>query len=301
MHSHRVAKSVNREQGDKALKRILPFALLLAVGLWASGQIPNDAPWTAKYRAQQVEELRRESRLPGWANYVCGIDQIGVHGGPLMLIAYQQNGYISGEGYKRGLTYQEYIISEKDTDIRTINMPQSPEQYAQDVAAAARANAAGDTKDVPFSHGSSVLLKAELVALQNLIYRAKRASKWGLLSPDDLKNEEIQAFLDAPDGTNYRNFINKHPDAFQYWLAEQKYVNSGLIAKQVKVYREGNVIYESGQPGFGKFETSAGSKGIMDIQIEMTSTPSGLRFTQSYLSGIGMTTSGACDPIVPEK
>ena len=45
------------------MKQTLIIAALLTAGLSAWGQ--SKAPWSAEYRLQQVQELKREGRLPG--------------------------------------------------------------------------------------------------------------------------------------------------------------------------------------------------------------------------------------------
>jgi hypothetical protein len=264
--------------------------------LSASSQSIPVAPWTAQYRASQVDELRQEGRLPGWANYVCGADKIAAHGS-FMLIAYQQSGFKAESGYTRGLTYQEYLgTDEKNANIQPVNLPRSPEAYLQDMRALSEAVAARTDASLP--QASLILLKAQIIAFKNQGADVKEA----FLSGDAERDEVIQARFDTPSGTNYHNLVKKHLDAFMFWLAEQKYENAGVTPNSVKVYREGNVIYETGLPGSGTFETTAGmdeaeSKKFLNVRIQLTPTPSGLRYTQSYPSGVGATENGACDPI----
>lgn len=217
-----------------------------------------------------------------------------------MLIAYERS-FIPEAGYTRGLTYQEYFgMDEKISSPLTINMPESPEDVEQENIKLRRAFATGETKGLTVTQGYDEIMNASMTAMDNVVARTKRAHSRGF---GDTTDEMTQALLDAPSGTNYHNFIKKHPDAFQYWLAEQKYANAGTFPDEVKVYREGHVIYES---GFETFETAAGkektdAKGTFNVRIQMSSTPSGLRYTQSHPSGLGMTISGACDPIVQGK
>jgi hypothetical protein len=277
------------------IKAICLSFVILFPFLSASSQSVSVAPWTAQYRANQVDELRREDRLPGWANYVCGVDQVGARG-TFMLIAYQQSGFKAETGYTRGLTYQEYSTDEKNANILPVNLPPSPEAYSQDIKAVSAAIAAHGDASLP--QASLILLKAQMIAFKNQVADVKEA----FLSDDAMKDEVIQARFDAPNSTNYHNLVQRHLDAFMFWLAEQKYENAGVIPQSVKAYREGNVIYETGFPGSGTFETTAGmdeaqSKKFMNVRIQMTSTSSGLRYTQSYPSGVSATENGACDPI----
>jgi len=152
--------------------------------------------------------------------------------------------------------------------------------------------------DASLPQASLILLKAQIIAFKNQGADVKEA----FLSDDAERDEVIQARFDAPNGTNYHSLVKKHLDAFAFWLAEQKYENAGVTPNSVKVYREGNVIYETGLPGSGTFETTAGmaeaeSRKFMNVRIQMTPTSSGLRYTQSYPSGVGTTENGACDPI----
>jgi hypothetical protein len=306
------------------MKRILTIATLLTAGT-ALGQtaIPSwaiNAPWTREYRALQVEELRREGRLPLWTNYICGDDRIGMNGGLIMLMAYQDGGVAVGfrsiederrYGYIRGLTYQEYFgTDEKVADVRTVNMPQSPEEYRQNMTAA-QAAIANHTPNATISQDTLVLSNEMSVALNNASAAAKSAMhdpkviQYGF-DKDIAKDPEVKALLDEPDGTNYRNFIAQHQEYFDIWLARQKFHNAGWDPDNMSIYREGNVIYETGGTGSGTFETATGmskseSRGLTYVRIQMIPTPSGLRYMQSYPSGVGMTINGACDPIAQDK
>ena len=52
---------------------------------------------------------------------------------------------------------------------------------------------------------------------------------------------------DGPYETNWLGFVAKHPDVWEMWFAQQKYENTGnALPDDVKVYREGNVIFETG-------------------------------------------------------
>lgn len=276
-------------------KAICLSVVILFPFLSASSQSVSLTPGTAQYRASQVDELRQEDRLPGWANYVCGVDQTGARE-TFMLIAYQQSGFKAESGYTRGLTYQEYSTDEKNAKIVPVNLPPSPEEYSQDMRAISAAIAARSDASLP--QASLILLKAQIIAFKNQVADVKEA----FLSDDAVKEEVIQARFDAPNSTNYHSLVKRHLDAFMFWLAEQKYENAGIIPQSVKAYREGNVIYETGVPGSGTFETTAGmdeaqSMKFMNVRIQMTPTSSGLRYTQSYPSGAGATENGACDPI----
>jgi hypothetical protein len=214
-----------------------------------------------------------------------------------MLIAYQQSGFKAKNGYTRGLTYQEYLgTDEKNANIQPVNLPRSPEEYLQDMRELSAAVAARTDDSLP--QASLILLKAQIIAFKNQGADVEEA----FLSDDSERNEVIQARFDAPDATHYHRLVRKHLDAFMFWLAEQKYENAGVIPNSVTVDREGNVIYETGVPGSGTFETTAGmdeseSRKFTNVRIQMTPTSSGLRYTRSYPSGAGATEDGACDPI----
>lgn len=306
------------------MKQILTIAVLISAGT-ALGQtaIPSwaiNAPWTKEYRALQVEDLQLEGRLPPWANYVCGDDQIGMHGGLIMLMGYQPGGVAVGfksiedetrYGYVRGLTYQEYFgIDEKIANITTVNMPQSPETYHQNMTAL-QAAIANHTPNAKISLETLVMMHAMGIAMENASALAKSAmhdpqiAQYGF-DKDLAKDPETVALLDEPDGTNYRNFIAQHPEYFGVWLARQKYLNAGWTPEHMSAYREGNVIYETGGPGSGTFETAAGmsdsaSKDLTFVRIQMSTTPSGVRYTESHPSGVGLTINGACDSIAQGK
>jgi hypothetical protein len=306
------------------MKRLLTFAALMTAGAaWCQTAVPSwaiNAPWTREYRTLQVEELRREGRLPLWANYICGEDRVGVTGGLIMLIAYQDGGMAFGfrsiederrYGYIRGLTYQEYFgTDDKVADARTVNMPQSPEQFRQNMAAA-HAAVANHTPNATISQETLVLWNQMHIALDNAAAATKSAMhdpkliEYGF-DQDLAKDPEARALLDEPDGTNYHNFIAQHQEYFDVWLARQKFYNAGLDPENKSIYREGNVIYETGGTASGTFETATGmskpeSHGLTYVRIQMISTPSGLRYMQSYPSGVGMTINGACDPIAQGK
>lgn len=224
-----------------------------------------------------------------------------------MLIAYQQSGFSVEAGYIRGLTYQEYFgTDEKNASPTTINMPMSPEEIEQNKIKVANALSSGKGGNVSVAFLERT--NAEMIAADNQIALMKRALSRGFISDADMKDEMIQAMLDGPYGTNWRAFVAKHPDVWEMWFAHQKYENTGNAPPDdVKVYREGNVIFETGYTGSGTFETTAGMDKSSDfshslnVRIQMTPTPSGLRYTQSYPSGLGMTINGACDPIVQDK
>src|ERR1700693_687175 len=85
-------------------------------------------PLASVAQKTDVEELRKEHRLPEWANYSCYQDARNIQSGWFMLIAYEPANVPDLKddhafGYERGLTYQEYIASDKD--IVAINMPAS--------------------------------------------------------------------------------------------------------------------------------------------------------------------------------
>lgn len=50
-----------------------------------------------------------------------------------------------------------------------------------------------------------------------------------------------------------------------------------------------------------KFLGELQSHGLTYVRIQIISTPSGLRYMQSYPSGVGMTMSGTCDPTLQNK
>lgn len=294
------------------VQRLLIFAVLLTTCLSAWGQVPSliarppVVPWSAEYRAQQVKELRLEGRLPGWANYVCGQDQIGISAGIFMLIAYQQSGFSREDGYTRGLTYQEYFgMDEKIPSPLAINMPESPEDVALEKAQSER-DISEHKPNATVSTQFMIRAHISIITAKNQIADTKKALARGFISDVDMKDEMIRALLDGPEGTNWHNYVDKHPDVWEFWLAQQKYENTGNpLPEDVKVYREGNVIYETGWTGSGTFETTAGmdkaeAKDVpLNVRIQMTPTPSGLRYTQG--GNIGMTVNGACDPIAQSK
>ena len=265
-----------------------------------------------------VEQLRLENRLPDWANYVCYQDAKNFQTGLFMLIGYRpatSDPFFPNDskgakefGYSRGLTYQEYIGS--DTDVTPINMPISPEEYAEERSKALQAG--------PGSLISLELLAmfdAQSVAVNNAIAVTKSTIRGAATYPDIeeplLKDEEVQALLDAPDGTNYHNYLKNHPGYFEISLIRQKYYDARIIDPPggFKIYREGNVIFES-VFGLGVFEPAASigkigggeksGEGGLTTRIEMEDTASGLRFLQSHALGgsaIGIPITGKCDPI----
>lgn len=255
-----------------------------------------------------VEQLRKESRLPEWANYVCYEDAKNMVSGWFMLVAYKSasndNFFTSASdanrfGYKRGLTYQEYLASE--TGISAMNMPISPEEYESELKKMFQTGKA--------SASALTLLEAQMVAERNAVAITKmtrqRAANHPSLEKQLLEDEEVQALLDYPDGTKYHGFVDKHPGYISHLLDMDKYHNAGITPKDgFNIYREGNVIYEK---AFGSdiFETAGtGDKPtddkILSVRIQMQDTASGLRFLKSHAfgsSGIGIPVSGRCDLI----
>jgi hypothetical protein len=282
------------------MKQTLIIAALLTAGLSAWGQ--SKAPWSAEYRLQQVQELKREGRLPGWANYICGEDQQGMYGAMLMLIGYQEGGFTQKTGYMRGLTYQEYFgMDEKNPSPVAVNLPMTPESVELETGRVATLLAA-HTPNATTTISFETRMNAELIAADNQIALTKDSLGKGYITEADMKDEMIQAMLDGPYGTNWHAFVSKHPEAWEYWLARQKYENAGMFPDDVKIYREGNVIYEA-MFGSGLFETATGMdksdlKSLVNTRIQMSSTASGLRYTVSTTYGsIGIPISGACDGI----
>ena len=121
--------------------------------------------FTAPAVAQRVytDQLRKEHRLPEWANYVCYEDAKNVASGWFMVVAYKSASdddfFTSASdanrfGYKRGLTYQEYLAS--DTGITAMNMPISPDEYASESKEASKPGKA--------SANALTLFEAQMVA-----------------------------------------------------------------------------------------------------------------------------------------
>jgi hypothetical protein len=278
---------------------VISFALLL------SADLPGFA------QQDHVQELQKESRLPAWANYVCYNDARNIRSGWFMLIGYQpaqRDAFFPNDpkgakdfGYSRGLTYQEYIAS--DTGISPINMPISPEDYAEEMPKAMQGQPVS-AKTIEMAHG-------EVVAMDDAIAYAKSTrqavAEYPALEAKFLKDAEAQALLDAPDGTNFRNFLEGHPGFATQVFYRQKYIDAGMTAPDggFKVYREGNVAFERdfGSGIFGPAgslrSTDEQTKGLA-TRIQLEDTASGLRFLQSNTidgSGIGIPITGRCDHI----
>jgi len=256
-----------------------------------------------------VEELQKENRLPEWANHVCYVDSRNIQSGWFMVVAYQSAigddqdaKEFDAFGYERGVTYQEYIGSDKE--IAAINMPISPEEYSSQLRAAL------ETKRV--SAKALEMLEAQLQSAQNAIAMAKavrkKAAKYPTIEEELLKDEEERALLDAPDGTNYHNFITNHPEFPEVFLHRQKYYNAGIPSPPsgaFTVYREGNLLFEK-DFGSDVFETAvtgeaSSNAGLLVIRVEMQDTASGLRFVKSQSlrnSGVGIPIAGKCDPLL---
>jgi len=267
--------------------------------------------------AQQkhVEELRKENRLPAWANYVCYMDANNIQSGWFMLVGYQST---SGDpffpndpkgagdfGYHRGLTYQEYIASE--TGISPVNMPISPDEFAEEIPKA--------MKGLPVSEEVIDMVRGELMAMDNSVASAKslrqKLAADPALETKFLQDPEAQALLDAPDGTNYQSYIKSHPSFPVEMYYRQKYFNAGIVSPVggFKVYLEGNLAFEHDY-GSGVFGPPGSARGSgeattgLAARIEMDDTSSGLRFLKSNSlngSGIGIPIGGRCDLIPGQK
>ena len=183
-------------------------------------------------------------------------------------------------GYKRGLTYQEYFRS--SMDIGALNMPLAPETYASELQASVQTGRiTGQAADLLSSHLASI---ENAVALAKAVRNS--AADFPSIEKSLLHDDEELALLDAPTGTNYHNFIAKHPDFPSSMLDKQKYFNAGVIAPPsgFKIYREGNVIFEK-DFGTDIFDTQAPSEKVLGVRVEMQETSSGLRFVMSHSLG----------------
>jgi hypothetical protein len=257
-----------------------------------------------------VAELRKESRLPGWANFTCYEDNKNMRSGWFMLIGWQPviNDLFFNDakkakefGYARALTYQEYIASDAG-DITAMNMPIPPEALA------------GETRKAMESGQISVralqAINQQLTSERNAIAVAKMGWTIGAADP---KDEETLALLDAPAGTNFHKFLDKYPGYLSLLLYRQKYYGAGIIDfPNDTLDREGNVIFET-DFGSGEFETlddegrtstkeKSVQRGII-VRIQMEETSSELRFLQSHSlngSGIGIPVDGICD-LIPKQ
>lgn len=265
-----------------------------------------------------VEGLRTESRLPDWSNYVCYEDFHPTDW--FMLIGYQpaisDPWFHDGEkarafGYSRGLTYQEYIDS--DTGVTTINMPMSPEAYNEEMPKVMQGQNGGKISLAALQFvGAMMASENNAIALiKNVMQKAGKRGFEG----DLLKDEETLALLDAPYGTNFNNYLDKHPDYLFVLLARQKYYSAGIADAPggFKVYREGNVIFES-YFGSDVFETAdaegntaskeKSAQSGLAARIEMEETDSALRFVMTHSlrgSGIGIPIAGECDLLPNHK
>lgn len=262
------------------------------------------APGESVAQHPGVEELREEDRLPEWANYVCYEDAKNIQSGWFMIMGYRSpaDAFFKDAhafGYTRGLTYQEYMSSNKE--ITTVNVPISQESVEAEYQA--------DAKTGQISLGVLGLLMVQVTSVENASAIAKAVRKSAAevgMEKELLGDEEEQALLDFPNGTNYRRFLAKHHDLPEHYLARQKYLNAGIIDPPggYRTYPDGNVIFEK---GFGSevFETaSAGEKATDDkmlrVRIEIQDVSSGLRFVKSHSlgnSGLGIPIAGKCDLI----
>jgi len=262
----------------------------------------------------RVEELRKESRLPKWANYVCYEDLKNLQGGFFILIGYTPP---AGDpffrdrqsalkfGYSRALTYQQYVESE--TGIIATYLPMSPESFEEEMPKVMQSR--------QISPGALELVNTEIIALHNAIAIAKstRVIVAGdpTLESDFLKDPEAQALLDAPDGTNYRDYLLSHPGYVEGLLYRQKYYPAGIVEPEggFKVYREGRLIFER-DFGLDLFEPAgdlgkiggtgkSAPRGLV-LKMQMQDTESGLRFIYTLSdngSAVGDPIGGKCDPI----
>lgn len=295
--------------------------ILLALSLFsgnAHGQTkqPAVAPQTLEPWGY-LKELRSENRLPEWANYVCYVDIEDLKSGYFMVIAYQSaandpvfpnDGKDADKfGYIRSLTYQEYMGS--DTGITAMNMPITPAEYA-DSEEMSKVVESGT-----ISWKALELMTAQVIALNNEVAIAKSAvqsaAKYPSMENSLIKDKETDALLDAPDGTLFQEFLDKHPGYAMKMFYEQKYIDAGLINLPggYKAYNEGNMIYEKnfGSEIFesihsdGKIGNNHKSeKDGLRTRIQMENTASGLRFMESHtmgVSSVGIPIDGKCDPI----
>lgn len=258
-------------------------------------------------RAQHnVDELRKENRLADWATYVCYQDTKNLQTGMFTVIGFSSNAgdpffHDSSEakafGYHRALTFQEYLSA--DTGITTLNVPISPEDFQRSIADAAQSG--------KIAMNAIDMIGTVFVGLHNAIAITKSRRAFLLKSPGleatFLKDEEVQALLDAPDGTNFNNFTVSHPDYMASLAHREKYYSAGMSNPRggFKVYREGHVLFED-DFGSNVFE-SAGEEGRIGTtsgigtRIQMEQTASGLRYLESHSirgSSIGIPITGAC-------
>jgi hypothetical protein len=251
----------------------------------------------ASAQQSSVSELRKENRLPEWANYFCYQDAKKIRSGWFMIVAYDEHDSFKNDsafGYKRGVTIQEYLGS--GVDITAINTPVAPEEYALEVQSMLQ------TKQI--SSGTAELLHEHIQSAENAAALAKSARKTSVNFPEmekELLSDELaRALLDAPDGTNYHNFLASHPEFPEAFLDWQKYYNAGIFTPPsgaFKKYREGNVLFEENF-GTNVFEGAAIKGSGIRLRLEMDETSSGLRFVLTY--GMGIPRTGKCEE-VPTK
>lgn len=240
-----------------------------------------------------LQELRRENRLPGWANYICYVDTKGMDQSWFMLVAYapaKDFAPAARFGYKRGITFQEYNVFRDG--ISASNLPASPEE----VESALQDYAKKGTAPI----GVVVLLQTKIQSFENAVAFAKVVAQRE--SGEELRKDKLTtALLDAPSGTNYHNFLAENPQFPESVLHTQKYLNAGVRIPDVKPYREGNIIFEK-DFGNGLFLTDPENKFKGDpirVEIQMQETESGLRFSRRFqrTDSLGTPFMGRCDPI----